>query len=123
MHSGREPLNHHQTPWDGLQGRRFAHWPALAVITLTGLAAIASTRHLESRRLPDTHPSIATAGAADQRTTARAITIAVIVWTSTSTTEVNGSVRDIRTGFFGGPGTGSHADYFGEILRQVDDHR
>jgi hypothetical protein len=87
----------------------------LAVITLTGLAAIASTRHLEGRRLPDTHPSIATAGAADQRTTARAITIAVIVWTSTSTTEVNGSVRDIRTGFFGGPGTGSHADYFGEI--------
>ena len=43
------------------------------------------------------------------------IKIAVIVWTSTSATEVNGSIGDIRTGFFGGLGTGSHADYFGEI--------
>ena len=44
-----------------------------------------------------------------------AIKIAVIVWTSTSATEVNGSISDIRNGFFGGHGTGSHADYFGEI--------
>jgi hypothetical protein len=92
------------------------HWIGSGVLaTLAGLSVIVSAQHFGSSVFSEANPSFAMPSTPGQGKTSRAITIAVIVWTSTSTTEVNGSISSIRTGFFGGPGTGSHADYFGEI--------